>query len=163
MCDIHLTCKVANKCLNVREWIEVVEWNKRWSSPFPCSPVSRQILWRKTLMEKKIDGFEWFWMVSLHKNIQLMQKFLKAPFLVLHFSYYILITFCDIAIYADDTTPFSECNQASDLWQQLELASGLESDLPDTGVRSSLFISMLGKLSWFGLTNLITMVLLMWK
>ena len=71
-------------------------------------------------------------MVSLHKNIQLMRKFLKAPFLVLHFSYYILITFCGIAIYADDTTPFSECNQASDLWQQLELASGLESDLRDT-------------------------------
>ena len=24
----HLTCKVANKCLNVRERLEVVEWNK---------------------------------------------------------------------------------------------------------------------------------------
>ena len=23
---------------------------------------------------------------------------------------------CDIAIYADDTTPYSKCNQASDLW-----------------------------------------------
>ena len=40
-----------------------------------------------------IDGFEWFWMGSLHKNIQLMLEFLKAPFLVLHFSYYILMTF----------------------------------------------------------------------
>ena len=36
---------------------------------------------------------------------------------------------CNIAIYADDTTPYSECNQVSDLWQQLELASELESDL----------------------------------
>ena len=36
---------------------------------------------------------------------------------------------CDIAIYADDTTLYSKCNQASDLWQQLELASELESDL----------------------------------
>ena len=36
---------------------------------------------------------------------------------------------CDIAIYADDTTLYSMCNQASDLWQQLELASELESDL----------------------------------
>ena len=26
--------------------------------------------------------------------------------------------FCDIAIYADDTTLYSQCNQASDLWQQ---------------------------------------------
>ena len=29
---------------------------------------------------------------------------------------------CNIAIYADDTTLYSKCNQASDLWQQLELA-----------------------------------------
>ena len=39
---------------------------------------------------------------------------------------------CDIAIYADDTTLYSECDQASDLWQQLELASELELDLRDT-------------------------------
>ena len=32
-----------------------------------------------------------------------------------------------------------------------------------TGVRSGLLISMLGKLSWFRLTGLITLVLLMWK
>ena len=36
---------------------------------------------------------------------------------------------CNIAIYADDTTLY--CDQVSDLWQ-LELASELESDLPDT-------------------------------
>ena len=39
---------------------------------------------------------------------------------------------CDIAIYADDTTLYSKCDQAYDLWQQLELASELESDLGDT-------------------------------
>ena len=39
---------------------------------------------------------------------------------------------CDLAIYADDTTLYSKCNQASDLWQQLEFASELESDLRDT-------------------------------
>ena len=32
---------------------------------------------------------------------------------------------CDIAIYADDTTLYYKCDQASDLWQQLELASEL--------------------------------------
>ena len=36
---------------------------------------------------------------------------------------------CDIAIYDDDTTLYSKFDQASDLWQQLELASKLESDL----------------------------------
>ena len=39
---------------------------------------------------------------------------------------------CTIAIYADDTTLYSKYDQASDLWQQLELASELESDLRDT-------------------------------
>ena len=36
---------------------------------------------------------------------------------------------CNIAIYADDTNVYSKCNQASNLWQQLELASELESDI----------------------------------
>ena len=39
---------------------------------------------------------------------------------------------CNIVIYADDTTLYSKCDQASDLWQQLELASELDSDLQDT-------------------------------
>ena len=30
---------------------------------------------------------------------------------------------CDIASYADDTAFYSKCDQASDLWQQLELVS----------------------------------------
>ena len=60
-------------------------------------------------------------MGNLHKNIQLMLEFLKGPFFVL-----------GIAIYADDTTLYSKCDQASDLWQQLEFASELESDLQDT-------------------------------
>ena len=39
---------------------------------------------------------------------------------------------CNIAIYADDTTLYSKCDQSSDLWQQLELASELEPDLRAT-------------------------------
>ena len=39
---------------------------------------------------------------------------------------------CNIVVYADDTTLYSKCDQASDLWKQLELASELESDLQDT-------------------------------
>ena len=41
---------------------------------------------------------------------------------------------CNIAICADDATLYSNCDLASDLWQQLELASELESDLRDTGL-----------------------------
>ena len=36
------------------------------------------------------------------------------------------------AIYADNTTLYSNCDQASDLWQQLQVASELESDLRNT-------------------------------
>ena len=39
---------------------------------------------------------------------------------------------CDIAIYAFDTILYSNSDQASDLWQQLELDSELESNLQDT-------------------------------
>ena len=37
-----------------------------------------------------------------------------------------------MAIYANDTTLYCKCDQASDLWKQLELASELEHDLRDT-------------------------------
>ena len=39
---------------------------------------------------------------------------------------------CNTAIDVDDATLNSKCDQTSDLWQQLELASELESDLQDT-------------------------------
>ena len=67
-----------------------------------------------------IDSFGWFWIGNLCKSI-------------LYFFYYIHDlpedVICNIAIYADDTTHYAKCKQASDLWQQLELASELESDL----------------------------------
>ena len=83
-----------------------------------------------------IDGIEWFWMRGLWLNMQLMLDFLKAPFLVLRVSYYTSLTFLMIfsnfVIYADNTIVHSKFDQASDLWQQLKLASKLESDLRDT-------------------------------
>ena len=45
------------------------------------------------LLFSVIDSFEWFWMECLNKNIQLILEFHKAPFLVLHFSYYTLMNF----------------------------------------------------------------------
>ena len=67
---------------------------------------------------------------------------------------------CNITIYADDTTLYSKFDQASDLWQQLELASQLQSDLRDTvdWGKSGLLISMLRKLIWFHLTSPIPIV-----
>ena len=74
-------------------------------------------------------------MESLHKNIHLLLEFPKALFLVLHFCYYTLMTFLtmlSVIFYADDITLYSKRDQPSDLWQQLELVSELESDLRDT-------------------------------
>ena len=45
-----------------------------------------------------IDGFKWFWMGSLHKNIQLMLEFLEVPFLVMHFLDYTLITLMMLSV-----------------------------------------------------------------
>ena len=71
------------------------------------------------LLFSVIDSFKWFWMVSLHKNILLMQELFKAPLLDLHF-FLICINdppdvICDIAICVDDTTLYSKCEQVSRL------------------------------------------------
>ena len=36
---------------------------------------------------------------------------------------------CNITSYADDTALYSKCDQPSELWEQLDLASELVSDL----------------------------------
>ena len=41
ICDSNCTCKVAHKCLNVREWVEVVEWNKKKIPSLPL--LSREL------------------------------------------------------------------------------------------------------------------------
>ena len=118
------------------------------------------------LLFSVIDNFEWFWMEGLDKNIQLMWEFLKAPFLVLHFSYINDLPYdviYTIAIYADDTILYSQCDRASDLWQQHELASELESDLRGTvdwGKKCLIDLNA-GKTQLVSLTGLITIVLLM--
>ena len=80
------------------------------------------------LLFSVIDGFEWFRMESLHKNIQLMLEFLKGP--ILDPTLYLLYindlpgdVICNIATYAGDSNCYSK---------QLELASERESDLRDT-------------------------------
>ena len=66
-------------------------------------------------------------------NAGVSQGFIRGPTL---FMLYINDLLDDVisnsAIYADDTTLYSKCDQESDLWQHVELASELESDLRDT-------------------------------
>ena len=119
------------------------------------------------LLFSVIDDFGWFWMESLHKNIQLMREFLKAPFLVLHFSYYTLMTFLMmlyvillsmlmILLSILVVIGLLICGNNFNWLLNLNLIY----ETRWSGVRSGLLISMLGKLSWFRLTGLIAMVLL---
>ena len=84
------------------------------------------------LLSSVIDSFRQFWMASICKNVQLMLELFKAPFLVLfllNMNDFLDDVIYDIAINADGTTLYSKCDQKSNLWQQLELASERGSDL----------------------------------
>ena len=115
-----------------------------------------------------IDAFKFFWMRRLHKNTQLMLEFLKPPSLILHFSYYTPMTFLIILsvillfIMMKPLSPLSEirilhliCGSNESWLLNLNL-----SNKTSTGVRSSLFISMLDKLTLLHLSDLIFLVLL---
>ena len=75
------------------------------------------------------------------------------------------VVICDIAIYADDTSPILSVVRHLICGSNLNwlLNSNLIYRKLRTGVKSGLLISMLGKVSCFRLTSLIIMVLLMWK
>ena len=70
---------------------------------------------------------------------------------------------CNIAIDADNTTLYANCDEASDLWQQLELASELESDQRVTVDWGGNWLVNFNvqKTQLFPLTGLITLVLLL--
>ena len=55
-----------------------------------------------------------------------------GPTLFLLYINYLPDVIGNITIYADDTTLYSKCERVSDLWQQRELASELESDPQET-------------------------------
>ena len=65
-------------------------------------------------------------------NTGVPQGYILDPILFQLYICNICTVICNIATYADDTTLYSKCDQASYLLQQLEKASKLESDLRDT-------------------------------
>ena len=65
-------------------------------------------------------------------NAGIPQGSILCPILFLLYINDLRDAICCIAIYADDTALYCKCDQESDPWQQLELASKLESDLRDS-------------------------------
>ena len=83
------------------------------------------------LLFSVIDGFECSQEYPVNAGVR--QGFILGPTLfLLYINDLSDDVICDVAIYADDTSLYFECDQGSDPWQQLELASELESDLRDT-------------------------------
>ena len=89
-----------------------------------------------------IDDFKWFWMVNLPQEYPVnaadpQGSILGTTLLLLYINDLPDDVICNVAIYANnvaicnDTTLYSKCDQASDSWQQLELACELEFDLRD--------------------------------
>ena len=114
-----------------------------------------------------IDGFEWFWMGSLHKNIQLMLEFLRAPFSVLHFSYYTLMTFLmmlSVVLLSMLTILLSTLILIRHMICSNNLNWFLNlNPIYETlwnGAGSGPLISILEKLNWFCLTGLILVLLM---
>ena len=117
------------------------------------------------LLFSVIGDFEWFWMESYQKNIQLMREFLKAPFLVLHFSYYTLMIFLTML----------SAILLSMLIILLSILSMIRHLICDNNLNWLLNLNLIYKTldwgkkwlvasmlaCWFRLTGLITMVLLM--
>ena len=108
----------------------------------------------------------WIWVVLDGKSSQeypvnagVSEGSILGPALFLH------DVICDVAVYVDDTTLCSKWDQASDLWQQLELVSELQPDLWDTMHRGKKWLVDFnaGETQLFFFTGLITIVLLMWK
>ena len=105
------------------------------------------------LLFSVIDNFKWFWMESLHKNIQLRQEFLKTLFLVQDFSYYTLMIFLVLSmillsmlmILLSILSVIGHLVCGNNLNWILNL--NLIYETLWTGLRSGLLISMLGKLS----------------
>ena len=97
-------------------------------------------------------------------NAKVPQGYIPGPTIfLLYISDLLDDIICNIAIYADITL-YSKCDQASDLWQQLELASQLESDLWDTveWARKWL-VDFNARKAQVSFDWSITQVLLMWK
>ena len=101
-------------------------------------------------------------LLGLYKNIKSYWSFSRShswPVFLPYTNDFPDDVICDIAICAHDTTLDSKCDQASYMWQQLESASGLESDLWDPGLGQEVACWLSAEKTQMVLTGVVTMVL----
>ena len=72
ICDSHFTCKVANKCLNVCERVEVVEWNKMVPS-LPLLSCELSVSVKENPDRKKINSSNGFDIALTNVEVTLKQ------------------------------------------------------------------------------------------
>ena len=99
------------------------------------------------LLFSVIDGFKWFWMGSLLKNIELMLYTLITFLMMLSV---ILLSMLMILLSTLRVSVIRHLFCGNNLNWLLNL--NLIYETPWTGARSGLLISVLGKLNMFGLT-----------
>ena len=124
---------------------------------------NRIIISQQLRLFSVIDSFDRFRMGSLHKSIQLMLELLKGLLLALHFPYYILRTFLMMLSVLLPSMLMMILLRHLICGNNLNglLNLNLIYETLWAGARSGLLISILGKLIWFHLTDLITLDLLM--
>ena len=152
-----------------------IVFNRSWATQALALDKSNAIdrVWHADLLHKlKLYGIsgQIFGLISSFLSNRRLRVVLdgKAPFLVLHFSYYTLITIlmilsvillCMLMILLSILSLIRHLICGKNLKWLLNL--NLIYETLWTRARSGLLVSVLGKLDWFCLTGLITLVLLM--
>ena len=117
----------------VKSWATQANLDRVWHVDLLCKLNSYGISGRMFGLISSFLSKRWFWVVQDGKfwqeypvNAGVPQCSILGPTLfLLYISNLPYDVLCNIANCADDTILYSKWNQASDLWQQLELASEL--------------------------------------
>ena len=63
--DSYLICKIPNKCLNVRGWVEVVKWNKKMVPSLPLLACESSVSMKENPDRKKKESTDAFCIILL--------------------------------------------------------------------------------------------------